>query len=533
MRPPPTTQYCNIIGPAQGKTDVIGLAQNSPLDFGWGAGLALESNYQLSKFKVGGQSLGLFDPLAVIVETLFSPFAKSGLREYMGLPAALDEAAYSSFVRRPASIPALPAATCLPLYHPACDSASSGPNRNPRKSNKQAAAQQTWGSLDRRSPSGTPFLSVLPPSESTFVSSTSPTVESSYGIVRAHGVEGTRRVWREIRARSRDAGSKRESLRGMISGRPRRSWDHTPESSPHHSPLPSDSDSDHEERMESWGPSRPLSIAVPGTQLARPTLEDVLADRSPPPYTLSAFTAYLSQNHCLETLEFIKAADLYRTYYHRPERNDTPEGHAQRLRFHWNRIINTYIVPGAAREINISSTVRDALLSHSQSSRPPHPDVLQAAVRRMRDLMDESIFLVFLNSRSPTQQPPPRVSYQYPQNIAMEETRINRHASIRRQISPEASYAVPRSSGFSSQPTSASNTSSLSSSAYRSSPHGYTSGDSVSGSLTDDSSSVPSSPGTGAPMTPPTTPPGSNMHSPRSRSDKGWKKMGMKLGWKK
>ncbi|EFW20053.1 hypothetical protein D8B26_003484 [Coccidioides posadasii str. Silveira] len=320
----------------------------------------------------------------------------------------------------------------------------------------------------------------------------------------------------------------------MISGRSRRSaessWDPTPESSPHHSPLPSDSDSDNEERMENWGPSRPLSISVPGNQHSRPTLDDVLADRAPPPYTLSAFTAYLSQNHCLETLEFTKDAERYRTYYHRPERNDTAETHAQRLRVYWNRIINAYIVPGAPREINLPSTVRDGLLSHSHSPRPPNPDVLQGAVRRMRDLMDESIFLPFLNSRS-VSQPPPRASYQqYPPNAPMEEARVSRHISMRRHISPETSLAVPRSTGYSSHPTSGSNTSSTSSSAYRSSPQGYTSGDSGSGSLTDDSGSLPSSPGAGAPMTPPTTPPGSNMHSPRARSDKGWKKMGMKLG---
>ncbi|WEW55432.1 hypothetical protein PRK78_000863 [Emydomyces testavorans] len=281
--------------------------------------------------------------------------------------------------------------------------------------------------------------------------------------------------------------------------------------------------------MESWGPSRPLSIAVPGSQHARPTLDDVLSDRSPPPYTLSAFTAYLSQNHCLETLEFTKDAERYRAYYHKPERNDTPETHSQRLRIYWNRIINAYIVPGAPREINLPSAVRDGLLSHSHSVRPPHPDVLQAAVRRMRDLMDESIFLPFLNSRC-LSQPPALTSYQRPPNIG--EARVSRTTSMRRHISPETSFAVPRSMGYSSHPTSGSHSTSFNP-ACRNSPHGYTSGDSGSGNLTDDSSSLPSSPGAGEPMTPPTTPPGTNMHSPRNRSDKGWKKMGMKLGWKK
>ncbi|KAI2084232.1 hypothetical protein LOZ35_006811, partial [Ophidiomyces ophidiicola] len=172
----------------------------------------------------------------------------------------------------------------------------------------------------------------------------------------------------------------------MISGKSRRSvdssWDQTPESSPQTS---SDSDSDRDDCgssiMDAGPPSRPLSIAVPGSQPPRPTLDDVLADRSAPPYTLSAFTAYLSQNHCLETLEFTKDAERYRAYYLRPERADSSDAqHLQRLRVYWHRIINAYIVPGAPREINLPSTVRDGLLSHSSAAKPPpHPDVLQPA----------------------------------------------------------------------------------------------------------------------------------------------------------
>jgi hypothetical protein len=35
----------------------------------------------------------------------------------------------------------------------------------------------------------------------------------------------------------------------------------------------------------------------------RPNLRDILANTSPPPWTLAAFMAYLSNNHCLETLD--------------------------------------------------------------------------------------------------------------------------------------------------------------------------------------------------------------------------------------
>ncbi|KFY57138.1 hypothetical protein V496_06528 [Pseudogymnoascus sp. VKM F-4515 (FW-2607)] len=64
-------------------------------------------------------------------------------------------------------------------------------------------------------------------------------------------------------------------------------------------------------------PSRPLSVAIPAKQYCprRPTLREVLANSAPPPWTLSAFTVYLSQNHCLETLEFTMDATLYRKHY--------------------------------------------------------------------------------------------------------------------------------------------------------------------------------------------------------------------------
>ncbi|KAI1905537.1 hypothetical protein LOY94_006889 [Ophidiomyces ophidiicola] len=338
----------------------------------------------------------------------------------------------------------------------------------------------------------------------------------------------------------------------MISGKSRRSvdssWDQTPESSPQTS---SDSDSDRDDCgssiMDAGPPSRPLSIAVPGSQPPRPTLDDVLADRSAPPYTLSAFTAYLSQNHCLETLEFTKDAERYRAYYLRPERADSSDAqHLQRLRVYWHRIINAYIVPGAPREINLPSTVRDGLLSHSSAAKPPpHPDVLQPAVRRIRDLMDESIFLPFLNRYSASQPPTARTSVHYSApNFALESSsssstsggggrggaRVARHTSVRRHVSPETAFAVPRSSGCPPPPHPTSHAAAAAA-AYRTIAPGYASGD--SGSLTDDSSSLPSSPGAGEPMTPPTTPPGSEVNSPRARTDKGWKKMGMRLGWKK
>ncbi|KAJ5184662.1 Regulator of G protein signaling superfamily [Penicillium cf. griseofulvum] len=150
---------------------------------------------------------------------------------------------------------------------------------------------------------------------------------------------------------------------------------HTPTATPELSPTSSDSDS--EEDMESSG-SRPVSLAISsGAFSMRPTLDEVLANIAPPPYTLSAFMAYLSQNHCLETLEFTMEANRYRdSYYALAERlghdtmeSDCPE--TQHLRMLWKRLLTAYIFPGSPREINLSSEVRDALLQYKDMSAPP------------------------------------------------------------------------------------------------------------------------------------------------------------------
>ncbi|EDN09055.1 predicted protein [Histoplasma mississippiense (nom. inval.)] len=255
----------------------------------------------------------------------------------------------------------------------------------------------------------------------------------------------------------------------------------TPDQTPQLSPAPSDSDSDDDNAMEGWhSNTRPLSLAIPSTG-TRPTLDDVLSGVSPPPYTLSAFMAFLSQNHCLETLEFTMEAKRYQdNYYADPSRTQ----HLCKL---FQRILTAYIFPASPREINVSSEVRDDLLSHSNSPTPPRPETLDSAVRRMRDLMEESIFLPFLHSQSP-----PAITPHSPfdETKAEDDSQMPRHSSIRRQLSPQSSFASPRSpiAGYSLP----SNT-----------DVGLHAGAQGQG------------------------------HSPKARPENSWKKMGLKLGWKK
>ncbi|CAI7614740.1 unnamed protein product [Penicillium glandicola] len=317
---------------------------------------------------------------------------------------------------------------------------------------------------------------------------------------------------------------------------------HTPTATPELSPTSSDSDS--EEDMESSG-SRPVSLAISsGAFSMRPTLDEVLANIAPPPYTLSAFMAYLSQNHCLETLEFTMEATRYRdSYYALAERlgpAECPE--TQHLQMLWTRLLTAYIFPGSPREINLSSEVRDALLQYKNVPAPPVPETLDSAVRRIHDLMEESIFLPFVNSHTTSPSMGPSEPFMGPDDfMSLSSTSLDEHpmkrvrSRVSKRISPQSSIKDLPATGHSRSTMSLGAVHAIgkrSSGALLS-----TSGESSYLSLTDDSSSPQSSPTAEEPMTPPTTPPASEPHpsmqSPRNRTENPWKKMGMKLGFKK
>lgn len=354
-------------------------------------------------------------------------------------------------------------------------------------------------------------------------------------------------------------------------------WILTPEASPQLSPVVSDCDADDEAAMstDDLTVSKPISIANPTRENApsfsRPTLDDILNERSQPPYTLSAFTAYLSQQHCLETLEFTMDAKQYQDKYESIAAHlagmPLDYGHEEACELHqdWIRLLDVYIKPGSPREINLPSEERDDLLDQIYSQKPPPPEALDPALQRMHDLMGDSIFMPFLNSFNPT---PRAVTLNAPfsdfgggqgdrselSSSLFEELQELRHrsSSRRRRRSPPSSSSIEFSAPMS--PTS--------STSHRHTPSSgitaamaLTSGSRLSthvsnssaasgpeGSLTDDSGSA-DSPGLSDPMTPPTTPPSSDLPMgplqslqslKPSRSDSGsWRKMGMKLWGKK
>ncbi|KAJ6041511.1 regulator of G protein signaling domain protein [Penicillium canescens] len=119
------------------------------------------------------------------------------------------------------------------------------------------------------------------------------------------------------------------------------------------------------------------------------TLDEVLNNTAPPPYTLSAFREFLSQNHCLENLEFILEAKRYREGYKSlvesaeksiETTNSTASINLSKL---YQLLLEAYILPGAAREVNLSVNVRDTLLRHKNMSKPPLPETLAPAVKNI------------------------------------------------------------------------------------------------------------------------------------------------------
>jgi hypothetical protein len=317
----------------------------------------------------------------------------------------------------------------------------------------------------------------------------------------------------------------------------------------------------------------------------QPTLSEVLSNTAPAPYTLSAFMAYLSQNHCLETLEFTMDAGRYRKHYNSATKTHNPPStkDCAYVRKLWQKLLDAYVVPNAPREVNLPCSIRDQLLSTSNSRAPPPPEALDSAVNLVHELMQESVLVPFLSecqSANVYQPPTPASSTYVPtptsssfghhhgsdENIwlhgSLDERFLRRH---KRDPSPphintdfiSHSYSGPRmprsASPFSGAPLGWGNRHSQQQQQQQQPTTGsWASGCSGDGmgmgmGLMDDSGSrSPTSWAT--PVTPPTTPPTSEallhrgeLGSPRrntgmgEKAEKGWKKMtggiGRGLGW--
>ncbi|KAF4972799.1 hypothetical protein FSARC_699 [Fusarium sarcochroum] len=254
--------------------------------------------------------------------------------------------------------------------------------------------------------------------------------------------------------------------------------------------------------------SRPVSEAfMSGTSTPNgtlgsrpPSLTEILLDVASPPWTLSAFMAYLSQNHCMESLEFTLDSQRYAAFYNEMitnNQNRTQENN-DRVCVLWEKLMQVYIIPCAPREVNLPARIRDQLLGLPCGPTPPHPAQLDEAGRILYELMNDSVLVPFLQSVAPMQLDGP----------AEEHGRGSRRSS-----NSNARMGAPVRSM---------------NSMHHIEPD----------SLTDDSD-CNSTPGM-EPMTPPTTPPTSEwtfttspggLQRAVAAHNKGWKKMGAKLGF--
>ncbi|KAI5864144.1 regulator of G protein signaling superfamily [Durotheca rogersii] len=272
--------------------------------------------------------------------------------------------------------------------------------------------------------------------------------------------------------------------------------------------------------------SRPTSLAaIPRTSSPfanPPTLSEILANTAPPPWTLSSFMAFLSQNHCLETLEFILDAERYGATYYQIAHGRLSDG-PEHICSLWRKVIDAYIMPCAPREVNLPAHVRDRLLQLSCcKSNPPHPSELDEAIQIVRELINDSILVPFLESVVPATISSQEEALDLRQGRSRLRTPRDPITSDEASQSPRAPYLplfmMGRGSGTSHYSTSASM-------------------EMVDGDLITDDSSSPNSTSGAEPMTPPTTPPMSDFSyhtSPnalqKAVSGNSWKKMGAKLG---
>jgi hypothetical protein len=135
-----------------------------------------------------------------------------------------------------------------------------------------------------------------------------------------------------------------------------------------------------------------------------PNLNEVLCDRAAEPWTLKAFSSFLDHNYCAETLKFTTAVDAYRNSYYDIIGDGLERNKLVKKTFElWSSLLETYITPNAANEINIPGGVRMELLAHRDPSNPPPPDVLQVPYNLMYELL-AGIFLQFTQSVEDTIQ---------------------------------------------------------------------------------------------------------------------------------
>lgn len=133
-----------------------------------------------------------------------------------------------------------------------------------------------------------------------------------------------------------------------------------------------------------------------------PNFNQILSGNASEPYTLESFVDYLSQNHCIEILDFLSDAKTYIEAY----RASAPDicatkmtSDSRRLGKQWKSLMSTYIMRAAPDELNLPEYIRAALLDRANVMiLPPSPATLEPAIRYAHELLTESALLPFIQS---------------------------------------------------------------------------------------------------------------------------------------
>ena len=294
----------------------------------------------------------------------------------------------------------------------------------------------------------------------------------------------------------------------------------------------------------------------------RPNLTQILSDEAPPPWTLEAFTSYAARNLCLENIEFIQDARRYKTQYQaamsmpsdhaksqphqRPGLDRFNSFQVEKLKEMWTRLMLTYIAPSSPKEINLTSDIRSGLLPHNKQMMAPSPDLLEPAVKKIEELIEDSILFSFLNEVQMSESP----SVYFSSGASREQLGLDPTdkliypPSIQEMISPVSENPSP--SPFSPVKRSPKHGHFVFPNIDRSSSHRGSpvpamgaalpgsAANSIAPTLSEDSSSVISPAPSQGQRTPPRTPPGhdsiSKMTSPKQGHER-WKRMSQKFGF--
>lgn len=154
-----------------------------------------------------------------------------------------------------------------------------------------------------------------------------------------------------------------------------------------------------------------IAISADSFEQTQPSIEDassaagftinhLLSGTAPEPFTFESFIQFLSRNHCIEILNFIAEANSYSNNYQFDtsgwQRNSTG---SMALGEQWENMLNAYIVPGGAHELNIPMDTRRRLMAiENVMACPPPPSELNPALHSAYDLLTESALIPFIVS---------------------------------------------------------------------------------------------------------------------------------------